>query len=332
MSYYKILGEESYAIDDFELVPIRMEDRYDIMKWRNEQVYHLRQETVLTEVQQDKYFYEVVSALFTQEKPSQLLFSFLKNGNCIGYGGMVHINWKDRNAELSFLMNTSLEAGNFEKYWKIYLHLIEQVAFEKLCFHKLYTYAFDLRPHLYPALEQSGFKKEATLKQHCFFEGRYVDVVMHARFAPTLRKALPEDEALTWRWASDPGIRAYSFQQKPIESSEHSRWFQAKIADPHCLYYLMLRGPYVIGSIRFDINQMEAAILSYLIDPAHQGHGEGRRILQLGRDFLINDHPEVHQINAYVMNANRASVRIFEKEGYAKKEDDGFKSLYVLTL
>jgi RimJ/RimL family protein N-acetyltransferase len=332
MSYYKILGDESYAIGNFELVPIRMEDRYEIMRWRNEQVYHLRQETLLTEVQQDTYFFEVVSALFMQEKPSQLLFSFLENGTCIGYGGMVHINWKDRNAELSFLMNTSLEAGNFEKYWLIYLKLIEKVAFERLSFHKIYTYAFDLRPHLYPALEKSGFKREATLQQHCFFEGNYLDVIIHARFAPNLRKAIPEDEAITWKWASDPGIRAYSFQQKPIESSEHSKWFRSKIKDSQCLYYLMLRGPEVIGSVRFDMSENGEALLSYLIDPAHQGKGEGRRILQLGKDYLQQERTDVHQINAYVMNSNEASVRIFEKEKYSKKEDDGFKSLYVLTL
>jgi hypothetical protein len=34
-----------------------------------------------------------------------LLFSFLKNGECIGYGGLVHINWIDQNAEISFMID-----------------------------------------------------------------------------------------------------------------------------------------------------------------------------------------------------------------------------------
>ncbi|GAK91039.1 putative ribosomal-protein-serine acetyltransferase [Nonlabens ulvanivorans] len=50
----------------------------DIMKWRNEQMYHLRQAEKLTEQSQDSYFKNVVSKLFEQEKPNQLLFSFLK--------------------------------------------------------------------------------------------------------------------------------------------------------------------------------------------------------------------------------------------------------------
>ena len=77
------------------------------MRWRNEQMYHLRQSKPLTEADQDRYFDEVVSQLFDQEQPEQILFSFLEGEKCIGYGGLVHINWGDRNAEVSFIMDTS---------------------------------------------------------------------------------------------------------------------------------------------------------------------------------------------------------------------------------
>ena len=38
------------------MVPIRFKDRYEIMKWRNEQIYHLRQQVPLTKESQDNYF------------------------------------------------------------------------------------------------------------------------------------------------------------------------------------------------------------------------------------------------------------------------------------
>ena len=44
------------------------------------------------------------------------------------------------------------------------------------------NYAFDLRPKLYPVLEQSGFKKEAVLKKQCLFNLEYIDVVIHSKF------------------------------------------------------------------------------------------------------------------------------------------------------
>ena len=165
---------------EYSLVPIRKEDRYDIMKWRNEQIYHLRQTKLLTKEEQDEYFDTVIARLYNAEKPDQLLFSYLRGNECIGYGGLVHINWIDRNAEVSFIMDTKLEKDEFHKHWGIFLDLLFQIAFEELKLHKIYTYAYDLRPHLYEAIEAKGFVREATLKEHCLFQEKYTDVVIHS--------------------------------------------------------------------------------------------------------------------------------------------------------
>ena len=178
---YNCLNQNEFKALDHKIVPIRYEDRLDIMKWRNEQMYHLRQVKPLTEIAQENYFRRTVSDLFDQEKPNQILFSYLKNDKCIGYGGLVHINWIDKNAEISFIMNTELEKNNFQTNWVKYLSLIEKVAFDDLKFHKIFTYAFDLRPYLYKALEMSNFMEEARLKEYCFFDGKYIDVVIHSK-------------------------------------------------------------------------------------------------------------------------------------------------------
>ncbi len=181
MSFYKVLNKQIFSIDEFSIVPLRYEDRLDILKWRNEQIYHLRQNKPLTVEDQDNYFNSVVQKIFDQEQPNQLLFSFLENDICIGYGGLVHINWIDKNAEISFIMNTTLEKNNFHRYWIKYLKVIERVAFEDLKIHKIFTYAFDLRPHLYIALHEANFVEEARLKEHCVFDGKYMDVVIHSK-------------------------------------------------------------------------------------------------------------------------------------------------------
>ena len=170
-----------YAVGEYQIVPIRLKDRHEIMNWRNEQIYHLRQREPLTKEKQDNYFEQVVNKLFDQVEPNQILFSFLKNDECIGYGGLVHINWIDKNAEVSFVMNTSLEGDNFIRYWSIYLDLIEKIAFSDLVLRKLYIYAFDLRPHLYKALELNSYFLDARLKDHCFFNGEFKDVVIYSK-------------------------------------------------------------------------------------------------------------------------------------------------------
>ena len=182
MDFYKCLNTQEFFKEGYKLVPIRLKDRFKIMEWRNDQIYHLRQEKYLTKTDQDSYFNNVINTLFQQETPGQILFSYLRNDECIGYGGLVNINWFDKIAEISFVMNTDLEHDFFQFHWTNYLGLIEKVAFEDLKFHKIFTYAFDLRPLLYQILENHGFYKESVLKEHSLFGNKRIDVIIHSKF------------------------------------------------------------------------------------------------------------------------------------------------------
>jgi RimJ/RimL family protein N-acetyltransferase len=181
MRKYKALSHQIFSSGEYQLVPIRHEDRLMIMQWRNEQMYHLRQSEAITIETQNLYFENVISNIFDQENPDQILFSFLKDNVCVGYGGLVHINWVDSNAEISFVMDTKLELQEFEIIWRNFYGLLEKVAHEGLVLHKLYTYAYDLRPRLYPLFESFGFKQEARLKEHILYSDRYIDVVIHGK-------------------------------------------------------------------------------------------------------------------------------------------------------
>jgi RimJ/RimL family protein N-acetyltransferase len=178
---YRALTNQVFTKGEFKLIPIRQEDRYPIMKWRNEQLYHLRQEKPLTKVEQDFYFNETVKSLFDKEKPDQILFSFLKDDQLVGYGGLVHIDWKNRNAEISFIMDTSLESEHFSYIWERYLELLEIIAFSELEFHKIFAFAYNLRPHLFEVLNKCNYEKEAILKEHCFFEDHFLDVIIYSK-------------------------------------------------------------------------------------------------------------------------------------------------------
>jgi hypothetical protein len=182
MNFYKILNNQIFTDQDYSIVPIRDQDRYLIMKWRNEQIYHLRQKAILTEQDQDNYFINNIIPLFEQDEPEQLLFSYLKNGNCIGYGGLVHINWIDRNAEISFLIDSKLEETEFKMHWGIFLSLIETVAFSELNINKIYTYAYNIRPKLFEVLNENSYSNEAELNEHVIVNGVYFSVLIHSKF------------------------------------------------------------------------------------------------------------------------------------------------------
>jgi len=318
MNTYKALNKQVFFSGRFSLVPIRFEDRYLIMQWRNEQIYHLRQAKPLTREDQDSYFENVVTKLFNHEQPSQLLFSFLEDGICIGYGGLVHINWIDKNAEVSFILDTALEKERFQEIWLIFLKLIELVAFHDLSLHKIYTYAFDLRPHLYEALTNGGFFEDAKLKAHAIFEGRAIDVVIHSRINQNIQLVLANknDVEITFQWAIDKKVRQFSFNKEEIIFEEHKSWFTAKLLDPNCLYYILKRGAERVGSIRVDYNhETNIGLISYLISSNFHGNGYGTKILQLLEELASTKFEIIH-LRALVMKTNEASVRIFNKLSY----------------
>ena len=57
---YFALKKQNFQFDIYKLTQIRFKDRCQIMKWRNEQLYHLRQLKPLIKSEQDNYFNNVV--------------------------------------------------------------------------------------------------------------------------------------------------------------------------------------------------------------------------------------------------------------------------------
>jgi RimJ/RimL family protein N-acetyltransferase len=180
---YEAINNECHQFEDYKIISIRDEDKYKIMNWRNDQISILRQNHLLTKKEQDLYF-EKIHEQKKESNPSQILFSYLKDDELIGYGGIVHINWIDQRGEVSFLLETrrNKNISQFKTEYAFFLQLIKKVAFQDLGFNKLTTEAFDLRPYLIETLECNGFIQEGRLKSHIFMNGVYVDSLLHACF------------------------------------------------------------------------------------------------------------------------------------------------------
>jgi RimJ/RimL family protein N-acetyltransferase len=303
---YQCLTQQEFSDGDFKLVPIRFEDRYEIMKWRNEQIYHLRQKEPLTIEQQDAYFKNVVAKLFNQEQPNQILFSFLKNEELIGYGGLVHINWEDRNAEVSFLTKNVSHLD----LWLPYLKALKKVAFQELQFNKIFTYAYDIRPDLYGILESSSFILEGLFSNHV--QNKF-DIRIHSCFNPFKdfwrRQALLSDAKKLYQWANDPTIRAQSLQSETIAWTSHLEWFYQKLQHPINRMFIYYHNNQPIGNLRLDAVD-EKYKISYLVDADFRGMGFGSRIIE---DALIITQ---QTLIAEVKMNNLASNKLFEKHKF----------------
>lgn len=334
---YPFLEQNVFAKDEYSIVPIRYEDRLQIMEWRNEQIYHLRQAKPLTESDQEYYFANIVSKLFEQEQPNQILFSYLKNDECIGYGALVHINWIDKNAEISFVMNTKLEKKDFHFHWKTYLSLIEELAFKELKLHKIFTYAFDLRPHLYKAIESAGFTKEAVLKEHCIFQGELKDVVIHSKVnrKTKFRNATLNDVLLYFDWANDTSVRKNAINEEPILLEDHKRWFQKKITDSSSYLFVLEVNNIPVGQIRFDKNKQGYFEIDYSVATTYRGNKFGNLLVKKGVEKMVSLEGKVTFL-AKVKQENIASKKVFQHQNFKELKSQIIKNeayaVYILVI
>jgi RimJ/RimL family protein N-acetyltransferase len=317
MRKYKVLNKNIFSKGIFKIIPIRFEDRFDIMNWRNEQMYHLRQNSRLSEEDQDYYFHKVVYPLFSKEKPKQLLFSYLKNEKLIGYGGLVHINWVERTAEVSFIMKTSLERDEFDLHWSSYLTLIKKIAFEELKFQNIYTYAYDLRTFLYPTLEKNNFKLKMHLKDEIEIDKKKIDVFIHECINPVsflkVREVTENDSELIFNWSNDPLVRSQSFKSNKIEFKNHENWLKEKLKNDNSLLLINQFKSNNIGLVKFEVEK-ENCTVGLLLDKKYRGQGLSSLMLRISSAFYF--HRFLIPISAYIKESNIASIKSFEKAGY----------------
>lgn len=179
--YKKILSQKIYEQGKYSLLPLRHEDILKIMQWRNDQIDILRQKKPLTTSDQENYFKNIVSPTFDEEEPKIILFSFLRDGECVGYGGLVYIDWEFQRAEVSFLVDSERVKDDltYREDHLNFLELIKEVAFGDLGFNRLFTETYDNRPLHISDLEESGFKLEGRMREHVRIKEEYVDSLIH---------------------------------------------------------------------------------------------------------------------------------------------------------
>jgi RimJ/RimL family protein N-acetyltransferase len=177
---YTCLTNKRFELNEFALESIRTEDIEKIRNWRNAQLDVLRQDKIITEEEQIKYFKEHIWPETIKNEPRQILFSYFQKDVLIGYGGLVHISWKDLRAEISFLINPDNSSDeDYYLFFSSYLTLIKSVAFDDLKFNRLFTETFDIRKFHISILESNGFIREGILKEHVIINDRYVDSIFH---------------------------------------------------------------------------------------------------------------------------------------------------------
>jgi len=180
MQYFCLKNKE-FKFKEYSIVPLREEDIFKVKDWRNGQIEILRQKTLLTNSDQLNYYNKIIKNNFEKKQPLLILFSYLKNNECIGYGGLTNIDWESKRTELSYLVDTERIKDNelYIKEFSIYLKLIKEVVFDDLNFNRIFTETYDIRPVHLSVIENNGFKFEGRLRQHVVINNKFVDSLIH---------------------------------------------------------------------------------------------------------------------------------------------------------
>ena len=178
---YSFLKFNDYSFENYTLLPLRYEDISKIKKWRNDQISVLRQNKILTDADQENYYQELVEKSFFNPKPNEILFSFLLDDTCIGYGGMVHVDWDKKTAEISFITETKRANLNeiYQNDFTAFTTILFRISFSELLFNKLTTETYGIRTNTLRILDQLGFQLKKIDEKKILINNEMYDSFHH---------------------------------------------------------------------------------------------------------------------------------------------------------
>jgi RimJ/RimL family protein N-acetyltransferase len=181
MKAYQCMPKQTVGDGPLSVQAVQPHHIEQIRRWRNAQMGILRQSALIMPEDQEAYYREHVWPDMDSQQPRNILLAYLENGNLIGYGGLVHISWEHLRAEVSFLIEPRLVdvREDYVRYFSSFLRLMKILAFDDLGFERLFTETYAIRDHHISILENTGFRREGTLKHHVRIDNQAIDSVIH---------------------------------------------------------------------------------------------------------------------------------------------------------
>ena len=176
----------SESSENIAIADLVFEDLFTIKNWRNEKMDVLRQKKTLTDNDQVAYWKTVSSSDHTK------LFSIKQNGVLIGYFGLVHIDYENKHAEISFLMDPKFPE-NTDRYAELFSKAISyacRTGFESLGLHKIFTETYAFREGHIEIISENRFTQDGVLRDHIYLNEKYYDSIIQSK----LKREYEKDE------------------------------------------------------------------------------------------------------------------------------------------
>lgn len=151
-----------------------------------------------------------------------------------------------------------------------------------------------------------------------------------------LRKAVPSDVDILYRWVNEQSVRTQAFHSEYITYEEHVRWFHALLADKNQFQYLLVERQagqnktdqkepdhkktdqeQLAGQVRISCHN-DQAFIDYSIDVSRRRLGYGQAVIALIQQKVHEEFAYIRRLTARVKPGNAASACCFEKNGFSE--------------
>ncbi len=139
----------------------------------------------------------------------------------------------------------------------------------------------------------------------------------------SLRPARLDEGSLTYPWRNALETRRHFTNPDLVERDGHLAWWARAVENPDRHLLMLDLGARPAGVLRYDMLG-EVATVSIYLDPALSGFGLGPRLLEAGTAWLAANEPRAARIDALVLPANAASLKVFRIAGYRHAAADRF--------
>ncbi len=138
----------------------------------------------------------------------------------------------------------------------------------------------------------------------------------------TLRNAELQDCRDVWLWRNDPVTRKMSRNGCHVTWEAHQRWFASLIGDDGRWMLIGVAEQAKIGVVRFEpVADCDNCFeISINVNPVYRRQGVGQPLLLAAIEWFRSQTNDATLI-AEIKQGNSASMRIFERLGFAKVAD-----------
>lgn len=127
------------------------------------------------------------------------------------------------------------------------------------------------------------------------------------------------DSRAVWEIRYHPLVNQQSSNTQAVDFANHDRWFQEKYFSGGPNQCFVLRGAgRLAGYCRFDAAEGNEFRVSIAIHPDYQGQGLGQKLLAESLSRL----PAGKKVLAVIKRGNKASIKLFQKNGFALEKTE----------